>query len=106
MPKRLRTSSGCADGIETVDAHGAARRLEQRRQHLDRRRLAGAVRAEEREDLAGLDLERHVVDGADGFVGLRVAEDLAQALHFDHGRSPLRAQLAHYAPDSGQPLAY
>src|SRR5690606_38520947 len=34
-------------------------------QHPDRRRLAGAVRAQEPEDLAALDVERHVSDGGE-----------------------------------------
>jgi hypothetical protein len=42
-----------------VEHHFGATRvgLRQRREHLDRRRLAGAVRAEQSEDLAGADLE-------------------------------------------------
>jgi hypothetical protein len=42
----------------------AGGRIEQSRQHLQRRRLAGAVRAEEADDLSRLDLERDAVDGA------------------------------------------
>src|SRR5579862_2109104 len=44
-----------------------------RRQDADRRRLPGAVRAEEAEDLARVDLERDAVDGV--HLGLRVALD-------------------------------
>ena len=39
--------------------------VEQPREHLQRRRLAGAVRAEEADDLAGRDVERDAVDGLD-----------------------------------------
>jgi hypothetical protein len=51
------------DRVQAVDFERSAGRREQRRQHLDRRRLAGAVGAEEREDLALSDVERDVVDG-------------------------------------------
>jgi len=45
--------------------HLAAGGVEQAGEHLQRRRLARAVRAEEADDLARLDLERDAVDGAD-----------------------------------------
>src|SRR3712207_2888673 len=44
------------------DACRAARRREQRRQHEDRRRLAGPVRSEKAVDLAGLDAQVDAVD--------------------------------------------
>ena len=44
------------------DARLARGRVEQAGEHLQRRRLAGAVRAEEADDLARLDLERDHVD--------------------------------------------
>jgi hypothetical protein len=47
------------------DRDAAGRRHEDPRQHLDRRRLAGAVRAEVPEQLAALDAERDVVDRVD-----------------------------------------
>ena len=51
------------DAIDAaVDRHRAACRRDQSRQHPQRRRLAGAVRPEQRDDLAAPDLERHVVD--------------------------------------------
>ena len=52
MPNRWRTSFGCAAGSSPSIVDRAAASAEQRRQHLDRRRLAGAVGPEEREDLA------------------------------------------------------
>ena len=52
---------------------------QQRRQHLDSRGLAGAVRAEESEDLAGGDVEGHAVDG------LHLAEFLDQVVDANHG---------------------
>ena len=59
----------------------AARLGQRRRQDRDRRRLAGAVRAEEGEQLARPDVEADVIDGRD--VGLLVA--LGQVLDGDHG---------------------
>ena len=60
------------------DGRGARGGLGQRAEHVDRRRLPGAVRAEEAEDLAGLDGERDAADGLD------VPERLAQFVDFDH----------------------
>src|SRR5437763_637229 len=60
---------GAADGarggrlrgdVEAPEARGPGGRPDRRRQHPDRGRLAGTVRAEEAEDLAGRDVE---VDG-------------------------------------------
>ena len=56
---------GVLDDIEPDEPGGAGRRAEQRRQDPDRRRLAGAVRAEEAEEAAPLHAERHAVDRAD-----------------------------------------
>ena len=60
----------------------AARRREQRRQHLDGGGLAGAVGAEEREDLARGDVERDVVDRCD------LAERLHQIMNMNHAVAP------------------
>src|SRR5581483_93112 len=49
----------------------------QAREHVHQRRFAGAVFAEQAEDLAGADLE------ADGVVGDQVAEPLGDAAEFD-----------------------
>ena len=55
----------------------AAGRPHRGRQHPDRRRLAGAVRAEKPEDLAGLDVEVDRLHGLDAAgVGLAEAPDL------------------------------
>ena len=65
----------------------AARRMEQPRQHLERRGLAGAVRPEEADDLARLDLER---DAGHGFDRLRLpAEEAAR------GRADTALALGH-----------
>ena len=60
----------------------AARRLDEARDHAQRRRLAAAARAEHREELAAGDLERHAVDRGDLLKALRdvVDEDLASGL--------------------------
>jgi len=50
---------------------------EQPREHLHRRRLAAAVRAEEAKDLAAADAEAHVVDGGEA------AEAHRQVFRFD-----------------------
>ena len=57
---------GLALDVEAEDPGGPLRRQEERRQDLDQRRLAGAVRAEQAEELAGLDLEVDAVEGDDG----------------------------------------
>ena len=50
-------------------------------QDLDQRRLAGAVVAEQRHDLAGIEIDRGVVDGADAAEGDR------DVVHLDQRRS-------------------
>ncbi len=59
----------CLARIEPEDAHRAARWAQQVQETLDRRRLAGAVAAEEAVAAAGFDLERESVHG----VGMPVA---------------------------------
>ena len=60
-------------------------------EHPDRRRLAGAVRAEQPEELAGLDLE---VDPVDGRHRAGVArKDLAEPLRPDRRLTPRRRRL-------------
>ena len=54
---------------------------QQAREHLHRRALAAAVRAEKAEDLAGLDAEAHVIDRGE------LAEPLGQPLRLDGGRT-------------------
>ena len=60
------------------DGRGAGRRLRERAEHVDRRRLPGAIGTEEAEDLTRLDGERDAADGLD------VPERLAQFVDFDH----------------------
>jgi len=47
-----------------VDEDAATTRHQDARQHLDRRRLAGAVRADVANHLAGVERERHAIDRA------------------------------------------
>ena len=51
--------------VEPVELERPRRRPQQRREHLDRRRLPCAVRPEEGEDLAAVDVERYVVHRRD-----------------------------------------
>ena len=64
-PIRRASSMRCARRVEPGDAHVPADRDEDAGQHLDRRRLAGAVRPEVAEQLAALDAERDVVHRLD-----------------------------------------
>ena len=63
-PMAARTSRTLRGDVEGADRRAAAGRRQQRRQHLHRRRLAGAVGTEEAVDLARLHLE---VDSRDSF---------------------------------------
>ena len=58
----------------------AARRVEQRDEHAQRRRLPGAVRTEESGDATGLRIEREVVDGEDAAVAFGQVPDLDHSL--------------------------
>ena len=70
-----RTASGFpADGV-AADLGIARRTAQQRGEHLERRRLARAVRADEAEDLALLDLE---LDAGDGQAARRSAWSAAR----------------------------
>src|SRR6185295_2178599 len=60
----------------------AARRLEQRRQHPEHRRLAGAVGADEAEDLALLDRQVDAGDGERAVVALEQSVRLDDRGHF------------------------
>ena len=65
-----------AGDVEAAHAGGAGGGPRQRAEHVDRRALAGAVGAEEAEDLAGSDGERDAADGLDLAVGLDEVLDL------------------------------
>jgi hypothetical protein len=57
--------------VEAAHASGAGGRPRERAEHVDRRALAGAVEAEEPEDLAAGDGERDAADGLDLAVAQR-----------------------------------
>jgi hypothetical protein len=65
------------DGIPAEQPRRAFRRANQAEEHPQRRRLAGAVRAEIAEDVAARDGQVHVVDGG------QVAVTLDQVSRFD-----------------------
>ena len=65
-----------AGDVEAAHAGGAGGGPRKRAEHVDRRALAGAVGAEEAEDLAGSDGERDAADGLDLAVGLGEVFDL------------------------------
>jgi len=54
---------------------------EQRGQHLQRRRLAGAVRSQQRQYLAGRDAQRHALDGRERAEAAAQVFCLDQLLH-------------------------
>ena len=56
--------------VEAGHGHSSGRRREVARQDAHQRALARAVRAEQRGDLVGRDVERHIVHGAGGAVVL------------------------------------
>jgi hypothetical protein len=60
------------DDVVARDEGRARGRRQQRRQHVDRRRLSGAVRAQEAVDLARLDAQ---VDAVDRFDVLELADE-------------------------------
>ncbi len=64
--------------IEAIKAHRSAGGMQQRRQHLDRRGLAGAVRSQKGEHFARVDVERHAVNGA------QLAKCLDEVLYSNH----------------------
>src|SRR6266566_6245717 len=52
-------------GIQAIELEGAARRVQERGEHLDSGGLAGAVGPEEREDFTRAHVKGDVVDGDD-----------------------------------------
>src|SRR5690606_4397035 len=73
-----------AHDVVTDDGSAPARRLQDAAEHADGRRFAGAVRAEDAEDLAAAHAERDVAHGDE------IAEATLEVLRFDddvvHGR--------------------
>ena len=75
-----------ADDVVAGDERAAAGRARERAQHVDRGRLAGAVRAEEPEDLAGGHLEAHSAHRLDRVEGLVQVVDLDRRSQFSHSK--------------------
>ena len=70
----LLDALGVAHGVETEDARLSGARQQNAAEHAQRGGLAGAIRADESEDLAGGDFEGEAVDG----------EGLAETLRQPH----------------------
>src|ERR1041385_3107776 len=82
----LRLVTDPADGAASaVDARAAALRRDQPGEHLEQCRFARAVRAEDRQCLAGIHAKGNIVEGPDG------AEAMPESLSQQH-RSPRRAR--------------
>jgi hypothetical protein len=69
-----------ADDVQAVDRRRATGRRQRRGQDRDRRRLAGAVRTQQGEELAGAHVEADAVDG----VALRFLVSLDEAVNVNH----------------------
>ena len=80
---RAANARRLARDVEPRDASGAAVGTGERRQDLDGRRLARAVRPEQAEDRAGLHAERQPVERLD------VAVSLGEACRLDHQEPPV-----------------
>src|ERR1019366_4504074 len=70
---------GVGGDVDAVHGGGAGVGAQETGDQLHRRGLAGAIGAEEAEDVAAFDGEGHAVNGANG------AEGFNQAFDFDHG---------------------
>src|SRR5262249_1779519 len=79
-----------ARDVEARDPGGPARRRDRHREHANRRGLAGAVRPDQAEDLAGADLE---VEARDGLLAARVHLPNLSCLH--HRTPPSSAGPSH-----------
>jgi hypothetical protein len=71
------------EGITTADAHRAAGRLGQPCDHVEDRRLAAAGLAQDRQHLAGANIEVDIVNRAVRRVAARLAEDLGDVIEVD-----------------------
>jgi hypothetical protein len=73
-----------AHDVVAGDARAARGGAREGAEHVDGRRLAGAVGSEEPEDLAGGDLEAHAPHGLDLAEGLLEVGDLDRGSKFSH----------------------
>ena len=83
-----------AADVDAVDERRARRWAQQPAEHADGRRLAGAIAAEEAEDLAALDRERQVVDRDEVAEPPREIADLDGVLRRGRGRASWPAHRA------------
>src|SRR5207249_1542128 len=72
---------GCARDLRAIEHDRSRRRRKRARQHVEDRALARAVRADQAENLALLDPERHIVDSGEA------AEALHQSFYRQHART-------------------
>ncbi len=84
-PSRLRRYIGSVGDVVAVEADAAGIRCQLAAELGDQRGLAGAVRPDDRVQLAGVDVERDVVGGDDAAEALGQILDLQQRLA--HGAS-------------------
>ncbi len=82
--------------VATVEEHAAGVRDFQAGDDAQQRGLPAARRAEQRHQLAGLDVQVDVGDGDER------AEPLRDALHFDAHRRPLGKRLRRFGPQQGR----
>ena len=73
--------------VMSLEPDRARGRREQAADQIEERRLAGAVRTDDRAQFAGLNGQRHVVDGDQAAEALRCALDLKQG----HAFAPVRS---------------
>ncbi len=80
-PDPTADGAGLGHDVVAVDRGATRRRRERRGKDRDRRRLAGAIGPEQREELAGRDLEGDAIDR----VAVRLAVALDEVEDVDHG---------------------
>ena len=95
IPRRIDPVRRRREQALALEAELAGVRPVQARDHVERRRLAGAVRADQPDDLALADVERDVVERDDP---AEAAGDVAN-LEQRHGRSTLRSRASKWKPD-------
>src|SRR5206468_3884458 len=78
-------AAGCARELDAIDGHRAARRRNQTSEHAQRRRLAGAVGAEQRDDFGSPYLEVQIVDGGSR---AEAASEMAGGNHGENSYNP------------------
>ena len=85
MPAAMASLHRQGAALDPVDADDAGVGRDDAAQHLHQRRLAGAVLADQADDLAGADRQAHVVQRQDARIALPDADQLEERLR--HRRS-------------------